>query len=81
MASFRQSLFVLALWLVSSTAAVSLAEAQVQIHPSATLDATALIDGEMRLSVDPLVFGRATLGLSVGIWTGCRWRMPCCSIC
>ena len=70
MASFRQGLLVLALWLASSTTAARLAEAQVQIHPSASLDATALIDGEVRLSVDPLVFGIATLGWSVGIWTG-----------
>jgi len=51
------------------TSFATLARAQT-VRPSASIDLAAIPTGEVRVSVEPAVFGRTTVGLLVGRWWG-----------
>jgi hypothetical protein len=55
---------------VSLLASQSLAAQAAKVHRSAALDLAALVNGEIRASVEPLVLGRSAVGVSLARWWG-----------
>ena len=56
--------------LASLLAFPSLAAQAPKVRRSAALDLAALMDGEIRASVEPLILGRSALGVSLARWWG-----------